>query len=64
MGYDLAEAYVLKKYHKEKIESTTMKAQQKADSRDYEETAKRKIVSNGGCFSMVFKKIHPKGNAS
>lgn len=62
--YDLAEAYVMKKYHKEKMESTRTKGHQKDDSTDYKETTKKKRNSDGACFSMVFKKIYPNGNAS
>ncbi|KAL1816892.1 hypothetical protein DCAR_0521298 [Daucus carota subsp. sativus] len=61
----LAEVYVMKKIHKEKMESATEKGNQKADSTDYTKTLlKKKKISNGGCFPMVFKKIHPNGIAS
>lgn len=62
MSYDLAEAYVMKKYH---MECTTTKGHQNDDSTDYKDATKKKKYSDGGCFfSMVLKKIYPNGNAS
>ena len=51
-GYDLAEVYVMRKLHKEKMK------------REEEERAKTgeidfKVKKSTGCFSSIFKKVHP-----
>lgn len=65
MSYDLAEVYVMKKYHNKKMQSATNKGQYNQDIKDHQQTLKKKKnISDGACFSMMFKKIYPHGNAS
>ncbi|KAI3678362.1 hypothetical protein L6452_37650 [Arctium lappa] len=58
----LAEAYVIRKHHQEKMKKTTLNAHG---------TTKQSILDNGdhtsttiGCFPNFFKKIHPHGTSS
>lgn len=64
MNYGLAEVYVMKKLHKEKM--SKMESATKRDGIHTKEDAvdcKEKHVDTG-CFPMVFKKIHPNSNSS
>lgn len=58
MNHGLAEAYVMRKVHKEnmkKLESTTKNIHKKEDSVDHNKDQKN---TDAGCFPM-FKKIYP-----
>ncbi|KAA8538025.1 hypothetical protein F0562_027395 [Nyssa sinensis] len=56
-GSGFAEAYVMRKLHKEKMKRMEMEIEiERADQREV--IADDGKVS-GGCFSMMFKKIHP-----
>lgn len=58
----IAEVYVMKKLHKEKMkrmESTDRKAERKVYMID---PPQEEMNSSFGCFSSMFKKIHPANN--
>ena len=52
-GYGLAEIYVMKKLHKEKMKTTEEEERANMDEIEFEE---KKL---SGCFFWPFKKIHP-----
>ncbi|XVE60423.1 hypothetical protein DITRI_Ditri05aG0127500 [Diplodiscus trichospermus] len=51
-GYELAEVYVMRKLHKEQMK------RKEEERRKTEETGFA-VKSSSGCFSSMFKKIHP-----
>jgi len=61
-GYGLAEIYVLRKLHKEKMKTMEMEEEERGRA-DGEYNLKEKKPSTG-CFSWGFKKIHPNATTS
>lgn len=56
-GYGLAEIYVLRKLHKEKMKIEKEEEEERANNMDVIDQLKEK--KSGGCFFWGFKKIHP-----
>uniref|UniRef100_F6H0U6 Uncharacterized protein n=1 Tax=Vitis vinifera TaxID=29760 RepID=F6H0U6_VITVI len=56
-GISLAEVYVLRKLHKEKMKRS---AKEERAGRDDVNVSHHGKQSSGGCFSLVFNKVHPK----
>ncbi|CAA2955511.1 Hypothetical predicted protein [Olea europaea subsp. europaea] len=50
---DIAEAYVLRKLHKEKMKKLEKKTRQENALKEDDRGA------GSGCFSILFKKVHP-----
>nr|GMD37200.1 Transcription factor 7-like [Ipomoea batatas] len=50
----LAEAYVMRKLHKQKMKKTTENTAATAQNRSAGNPS-----SAGGCFALIFKKVHP-----
>ncbi|KAE8077364.1 hypothetical protein FH972_015935 [Carpinus fangiana] len=59
-GYGLAEIYVLRKLHKEKMKTMEMEEEERAGG-EYNLKEKK---SSTGCFFWGFKKIHPNTTTS
>lgn len=57
-GYDLAQAYVMRKLHKQKLkqQQQTVKA---SSSGDTHQLRRVKQSNSAGCLFWMFKKIHP-----
>lgn len=58
-NYALAEAYVMRKNHQEKMKTTTFDAQGTAKRSKIDNDDIDRATSTIGCFPTLFKKIHP-----